>query len=98
DERSTASRWDLLRFAARDRHPPPAPEVRVDEYREVHGSQAADQPVEAGGVVELRVATHYCLDGRRVDIEFAHVLRDVVGADSGVEKDPVFRAVLGHSH
>ncbi|TMM12295.1 MAG: hypothetical protein E6G01_16230, partial [Actinobacteria bacterium] len=53
----TAGRRHLLGLQARQSVPPTTPEVRVDEDREVDPSEPSYQTIDAGGVVEMTMAT-----------------------------------------
>src|SRR5262249_15001808 len=52
-----------LRVAAGEGQPAPAPEVGVDEHREVDPAEPPDQAVQPGGVVEVAVAADDGLEG-----------------------------------
>src|SRR4029077_13971820 len=62
DQGAAAGGGDLPRFAAGQLQAAAAPEVRVDQHRQVDPADRADQPVDAGGVIEVAVAAHDGLD------------------------------------
>jgi hypothetical protein len=85
---------DFQRLAPGQLEAAPAPEVRVDQHRQVRAPDGADQPVDARGVIEVAVAAHDGLDRGRVEPEGAHVLRYAVGAGARVEQEPVLSPVF----
>jgi hypothetical protein len=86
-QRPLAQRGQLDGVRPRQVDPPPGPQPGVDDDREVAPAHRPDQPVEAGGVVEVAVAQHHDLDVGRVDAETAHVADHAVGGHAGVEQD-----------
>jgi hypothetical protein len=94
---SSARGWwrQLPRLPAGQRDPPPVPELRVHQHRQVSApAERPAEPVQAGGVVEVTVRADHRLDRVRRELEPAHVLDHAVRADAGVEQQPVHAAVL----
>jgi hypothetical protein len=69
----------------------------VNEDREVDPSEPLCQTIDAGGVVEMTMAADDCLKARAIDTEEGHGVDHPVGADSGVEENPVSMVTLAIS-
>ncbi len=70
----------------------------MEQQRHVRTTDGVDEPVEAAGVIEVAVTHHDRFDTLRIDIEAAHVLDHPVGADPGVEEDPMLGPADVHRH
>jgi len=62
--------------------------VGVDQHWHAGLTECADQPVDAGGVVEMAMAAHDGLNRAGVDVEAAHVLDHAVRAGASVVEQP----------
>ena len=84
----------LDRLAAREGDPAPAPELGVDQHRQVRPAQPAHQPVHPGGVVPVAVAQHDDVDVAGREAEPAHVLDQAVGRDPASNRTRVVAAAF----
>src|SRR6185312_16461730 len=93
-QRAAAGRGDLERVLAGDGQPPPGPELRVDEHRQVRPAERADQAGQPDRVVEVAVAADDRLDTGRVAAEPAQVAHTAVRGHPGVEQQLPHLAAL----
>src|SRR3972149_6673494 len=98
DQRRLAGGGKLYRLTAGDEDAAAAPELRVDDHRQVGPPEGAGEAIEAGGVVEVAVAEDDDLDVLGRQAEPAHVFDEPVGSEAGVEQQTagLTRRLDGH--